>query len=79
MHNYIMRNNDIFIQNGEIQVVYTPTEAAEKLGLCKTTVLRYIRRGELKARKYGKKIQIDETEIADFKERHSVGTSEAQQ
>jgi excisionase family DNA binding protein len=56
-------------------MTYKPREAAEILGLCRTTVLRYIQRGEIKAQKYGKKIMIDETEIESFKESHTTGTT----
>ncbi len=59
-------------QMGETTISYTPTEAADVLGLCKTTILRYIQRGELKARKYGKKIQIDEIELEAFKVNHAT-------
>lgn len=45
----------------------SPKQAAEKLGVCKATILRYIKSGDLKVYRLGTKtIRIDEKELEAF-------------
>ena len=46
----------------------TPEEVAQYLNITKNTVYETVKRGDLKAYRIGRKIRIDEKEIADYKD-----------
>jgi len=51
----------------------TPKQVAERLGVCRESVWRYIRKGKLKAIKYtARNFRITEKDLNDFLKRHKT-------
>lgn len=52
---------------------FSPTQIAERLGVSRRTVDRYIASGELRASRFGKLVRIAESELIAFIRRHQIG------
>jgi excisionase family DNA binding protein len=51
----------------------TPKQVAERLGVCRASVWRYIRKGKLKAIKYtARNFRIEELELKKFLKKHKT-------
>ena len=48
------------------QLLLTPSDVAERLKLNSLTIYKYIRRGELKAAKFGRTYRISEKDLENF-------------
>ena len=46
-----------------MQVLYTPKEVAEKLGVCLSTVTKILKSGKLRCNRLGAKIRISEESL----------------
>lgn len=51
----------------------SPAEVAERLGISRRTVDRFIASGELRAHRFGKLVRIAENEVLTFVRRHPIG------
>lgn len=51
----------------------TPQQVAKRLGVCRESVWRYIRKGKLKAIKYTERnFRIDEKDLIQFLKKHKT-------
>ena len=51
----------------------SPRQIADRLGVSRRTVDRYIARGELRASRFGKLVRVAESEVLTFIRRHQIG------
>lgn len=58
--------------------IYTTAQAATFLGVARSSVIRYIRKGKLSAEKHGWVYIIKEEELERFREKQQNGTEKGQ-
>lgn len=51
----------------------SPQQVADRLGISRRTIDRYIAGGELRASRFGKLVRVAESEVLTFIRRHQIG------